>query len=369
MTIRAAVVGCGDVSTIHLDALRELADVELVAVCDTDPARRDTAAAENGVPGVASLTETLERYRPDVVHLTTPHHQHVEPALEALAAGVDVLTEKPLASTLADADRLVAAAESIGPGGPRIGVCFQNRYNATVQEMRRILESGELGEATGAVATVAWHRTPEYYRSRPWRGTWAESGGGLLINQAIHTIDLVQWLLGGVTAVTGHASTDALAEVIEVEDTATLTLQHEPSRQGVERRSVLLATNAAPTNLPVRIDVLAERGSLQLAGELTVHPDDGPTRVVTERRPPAAARSYWGASHAALIADFYAGHGSGESFWISPAEALPSLQILKAAYDGPGGFAGRPGAEHDLANPFLAAVSSPAPASAAHFSG
>lgn len=353
MTIRAAVIGCGDVSTIHLDALRGLGHVELVAVCDTDPARRDAAAAENGVPGTASLTETLERHRPDVVHLTTPHHRHVDLALEALAAGVDVLTEKPLASTLADANRLVEAAGTIAPGGPRIGVCFQNRYNATVQEMRRVLTGGELGEAAGAVATVAWHRTPDYYRAKPWRGTWAESGGGLLINQAIHTIDLVQWLLGGVIDVTGHASTDVLAEAIEVEDTATLTLRHRPSRQGAERRSILLATNAAPTNLPVRIDILAERGSMQLAGELTVRPDGGPARVITERRPPATARSYWGASHAALIADFYAGHGSGEPFWISPAEALPSLQILKAAYDGPGGFAGRPGAEHDLANPFL----------------
>lgn len=351
MSVRAAVIGCGDVSAIHLDALAGLDDVELVAVCDTDPGRRTQAAAATGVPGTASLAETLDRYAPDVVHLCTPHHQHVEPALEALAAGVDVLTEKPLAPTLADAQRLVdAAAASGGPGGsegPRIGVCFQNRYNASVQEARRVLTGGELGTPAGAVATVAWHRTPEYYRARPWRGTWAEGGGGLLINQAIHTLDLVQWLLGGVTDVAGHASTDALGEVIEVEDTASLTLTHPGGA-----RSVVFATNVAPTNLPVQLDIVCERGSLHISNGLVVRPAEGPERTVAEHAAPASARSYWGASHAALITDFYAGFGRGEPFWISPAEALPALQIVKAAYDGSPGLAGRPGAELDAGNRF-----------------
>lgn len=352
MTIRTAVIGCGDVSAIHLDAIEGLDGAELVAVCDADPERRARASADAGVPGAASLTETLERFSPDVVHLCTPHDQHVNPALEALAAGVDVLTEKPLASNLADAQRLVDAAAGIGPGGPRIGVCFQNRYNSTVQEVHRLLQGGELGAPTGAVASVAWHRTPEYYRSRPWRGTWAESGGGLLINQAIHTLDLVQWLLGGVTDVAGHVSTDALGDVIEVEDTATLTLTH-PSGA----RSVVFATNAAPANLPVQLDIVCERGTFHIAKDLIIRPADGPERTVAERAVPASARSYWGASHAALIADFYAGYGSGEPFWLSPAEALPALQILKAAYDGPHGYPDRPGAERDLDNPFLVSVS------------
>lgn len=345
-TLRTAVIGCGDISVLHLDAIAQLPDVELVAVCDVDPERRDRTAAEAGVPGTASLTETIERFSPDVVHLCTPHDQHADLAVEALAAGVEVLTEKPLASTLADARRMVEAAEA--PGAPRIGVCFQNRYNATVQEAQRVLEAGELGAPTGAVATVAWHRTPDYYLARPWRGTWAGSGGGLLINQAIHTIDLLQWLLDGVTAVTGTASTDSLGEVIEVEDTATVTLTHPT---GI--RSVLLATNGAPTNLPVQIDIMCERGTLRIAQQLTVMPTDGEVRVVTERAAPPSARSYWGASHAALIADFYAEHGRGEPFWISAAQAMPSLQILKAVYDGQRGFPGRPGAELDRDNPLL----------------
>lgn len=342
--LRTAVIGCGDISPLHIDAIAQLPGAELVAVCDTDPGRRAQAAQDAGVPGTATLTETLERFSPDVVHLCTPHDQHADLAIEALAAGVEVLTEKPLASTLEDARRIVDAAAA--PGAPRIGVCFQNRYNATVQEAHRVLTTGELGAPTGAAATVAWHRTPDYYRARPWRGTWAGSGGGLLINQAIHTLDLLQWLLGGVSAVTGCASTDVLGGTIEVEDTATATLTHPSGTH-----SVLLATNGAPTNLPVQIDIVCERGTLQIAQELTVLPADGEPRVVSERAAPAGARSYWGASHTALISDFYAGHGNGEPFWISPAEALPALQALKAVYDSPRGFPDRPGAELDRDNP------------------
>lgn len=349
MTIRTAVIGCGDVSATHLDALQDLNGVELVAVCDTDSQRRARTSAATGVPATADLTETLERFSPDVVHLCTPHHQHIDLALEALAARVDVLMEKPLATNLADAQRLIDVAAGIGPGGPRIGVCFQNRYNATTQEVRRLLETEELGRPTGAVATLAWRRTPEYYQSRPWRGTWAESGGGLLINQAIHTLDLVQWLLGGVTDVAGHVSTNALRDVIEVEDTAALTLTH-PSGA----RSAVFATNTAPANLPVQLDIVCERGTLQIAKDLVVRPAKGPERTVAERVAPASARSYWGASHAALIADFYAGHGTGEPFWISPAAALPALRVVKAAYDGSHGCSGHVGVEHDLNDSALA---------------
>lgn len=347
-TIRSAVIGCGDISALHIDAIAQLQGAELVAVCDTDPERRERTAQESGVPGTASLTETIEQHSPDVVHLCTPHDQHADLAVQALAAGVEVLTEKPLASTLADAERMVEAASA--PGAPRIGVCFQNRYNLTVQEAHRVLAAGELGAPTGAVATVAWFRTPEYYEAKPWRGTWAGSGGGLLINQAIHTLDLLQWLMGGVTSVTGSASTDVLGATIEVEDTATVALQHPAGTH-----SMLLATNGAPTNLPVTIDITCEDGALHIGPELVVQGADGSVRTVAERTGAPSARSYWGASHAALIEDFYTGNGSGEPFWISPAEALPSLQIIKAVYDSPRGFPDRPGAELDRENPLLLA--------------
>lgn len=188
----AAVIGCGDVSIVHFGALAALPGVRLVAVCDTDPERLATAATMHHVPGYADYLTLLDQVRPDAVHICTPHNQHAQLAADSMARGVHVILEKPLASTLEEGRRLVELAER---GSAKIAVCFQNRYNAPVQAMNERLSSGELGKVLGAAATVLWHRTADYYLTRPWRASWDGSGGGLLMNQAIHTVDLLQWLM------------------------------------------------------------------------------------------------------------------------------------------------------------------------------
>lgn len=351
MTLRALIVGYGSVSAVHAEALRSISDVELVGVCDVAPERRDAAECELAVPTASTVEDAIRRFAPDVVHVTTPHHEHESVILAALGAGCDVLTEKPISSDLSSADRIVAAAEntkSQSGRSPRVGVCFQNRYNLSAQAMKETVDSRRFGAPLGAVATVAWHRPPEYYTSKPWRGSWATSGGGLLINQAIHTVDLLQWIMGPVVAVRGRVGTDALSEVIEVEDTATLTLTHE---SGV--RSILMATNAAPTNLPVTLDIAMEHGNMRSGTELLMTGDDTPDEVIKERLPSDRAKAYWGSSHIELIRDFYESHEDGETFWIDPNEAMKSLRIVKAAYDGAGGFPHRAARDLDLGNPYL----------------
>ncbi|TDD05201.1 Gfo/Idh/MocA family oxidoreductase [Saccharopolyspora terrae] len=332
--ITAAVIGCGDVSAVHLDAIAALEDVELVAVCDTDPAALTTTAERCGVAGFADHRALLEAVRPDVAHVCTPHHQHAPVALDLLDAGVHVLVEKPLAHTLDEAERLVEAAER---SRSRVGVCFQNRYNATAQAAREVLDSGELGPVRGATATVMWTRTPDYYRAKPWRGRWATAGGGLLINQAIHTLDLVQWLVGEVVEVQGRASTRQ--HLIEVEDTAEMLLTHDGGA-----RSLVFGSLANVVHAPVTIDITAERGTLSIRGDLTITHADGRVRTVAERRSSSNGRSYWGASHEALIRDFYAQLGEDEPFWISPREATKALRVLTEVY-----------AQSDLAEPAHAA--------------
>ncbi|MFH5822769.1 Gfo/Idh/MocA family protein [Georgenia sp. AZ-5] len=320
----AAVIGGGDVSTVHFEAVDAIEGIDLVAVVDTDPAPRAAAVERYGVPGFADHHEMLAAVRPDVAHVCTPHHQHVPVALDLLDAGVHVLIEKPLAHTLEDAQRLVEAAEH---SSARIGVCFQNRYNATSQAARQLIDSGQLGAVLGATATVMWTRTPDYYRAKPWRGKWRTAGGGLLINQAIHTLDLVQWLVGDVVEVSGHAATRLYGDVIEVEDTAEMLLTHHGGA-----RSIVYASLANVVHAPVTIDVTAERGSLSIRGDLTVTHPDGRVEVVPERRAPSGGRSYWGVSHEMLIRDFYARLGDEAPFWITPREAMKSLRILKDVY-------------------------------------
>ena len=327
---RAALVGYGDVAVIHVEAFDAIDDIELVGVCDTDPAALALASESTGVPGYASLAELLAAARPDVVHVTTPHDQHVDPTLQCLAAGVHVLQEKPLAHTIAEGQRLVdwASADGTRPGAPKLGVCLQNRYNVSSIELRRLLDSGELGAVRGAYASVVWTRTPEYYLAKPWRGQADRAGGGLLINQAIHTLDLLQWFLGDVVGVRGHVSTDRYAAVSEVEDTAQMLLTHA---SGVE--TAFYGTLTAPTHRPVEIELDCENAYVTLRDGLTVRWSDGRVDQYAERAVPSSGRTYWGVSHELLIRDFYDRLDDPEPFWIGPAEAMKSLRILKRTYE------------------------------------
>jgi len=321
---RAAVVGCGDVSVVHLQAIEKLDDVDLVGVCDTDQDRAAAAAERYGVPRFADHRQLLAAVRPDVVHVCTPHDQHTPVAIDCLDARVAVLVEKPVAHTVAEADRLIAAADR--HPDVKIGVCLQNRYNATTRAARDLLASGELGPVRGGSATVLWHRDPAYYRSRPWRGSRARSGGGVLINQAIHTLDLMELLVGDVVRVRGHAGRYALDE-IDVEDTASVLLDHSGGA-----RSVVFATVGNVVDAPVTIEIVTTRAALLIRGDLTVSHADGRIETVVEPVASTGGRAYWGASHELLIADFYAALTDPEPFWIGPREGSRSLRLIHQLY-------------------------------------
>lgn len=322
--LNAAVVGCGDVAEVHFAAIVDLEDVTLVAVCDPDPERRQVAAERFGVPGYADLAALLDAEQVDVVHVCTPHNEHVSVASQALERGVHVLLEKPLAESVPAGDRLIEVASA---SSATLGICFQNRYNPTSVAFKAALDSGDYGAPMGARAQVMWTRTADYYRARPWRGTRAGSGGGVLMNQAIHTIDLVQWLLGDVTKVHGDTATLLFGDTIEVEDTATGVFEHEG---GI--RTNFYATLTHFEHAPVFIEVTCERGVLVLDGDLIVRFPDGGEQVLAERDRISTARTYWGASHERLIGDFYRSIRANQPFWIDAPEAAKSLAIAQAFY-------------------------------------
>ena len=321
---RAAVVGCGDVSVVHLRAVAGLDGADLAGVCDTDATRAAAAGEQYGVPHFTGHREMLRAVRPDVVHVCTPHDEHTPVAIDCLDAGVAVLVEKPVAHTVAEAERLIAAAER-NPG-LKTGVCLQNRYNATSLAARDLLRSGELGAVRGGSATVLWHRDPAYYQARPWRGRRDRSGGGVLINQAIHTVDLLEWLLGDVVRVRGHAGRYAHDD-IDVEDTASLVLDHDGGA-----RSVVFATVAHVVDAPVTIEIVTERATLRIRGDLTVSHTGGRVETIAEPAVSTGGRAYWGASHELLIADFYRTLPGPEPFWISPREGARSLRLIQHVY-------------------------------------
>ena len=323
----AAVVGCGDISVVHLKAIKNTAGADLVGVCDVDRTTAAAAGHRHDVPSFTDHRQLLERLQPDVVHLCTPHDEHAPVTVDSLRAGANVLMEKPLAHTLA-AGQQIADAAAERPS-LKVGVCFQNRYNATSLAMRHLLDSGAMGEVRGGSASVLWRRTPEYYRVRPWRGQQARSGGGVLINQAIHTLDLMQWFLGDVTAVqgdVGHYGEET--QDIDVEDTAHLVLEH---RRGV--RTLVYATTLHVADSPITIEIVTDHALMHLRGDLTITYNDG--RVETVQDVPTVetiGRSYWGTSHKLLVEDFYRRLPEPAPFWIGPDEAMKTMRILTGAY-------------------------------------
>lgn len=263
--ITTAVVGIGDISAVHLAAIAGNPRVRLVGVCDVDPERAAQASERLGVPGFTDHQSLFDAVHPQVVHVTTPHHQHVPVALDAIEAGVHVLTEKPVGHTVAEAEEL---AERARTASVKVGLVLQNRYNPTSVAVRDALASGVLGPIAGGRASVWWSRPAPYYAAAPWRGRWSEGGGGALINQAIHTLDLLLWFLGDPVTVRGKAANLA-ADTIEVEDNATIVIDHEGGP-----RSVFFATNSHHTNAAVELENHRTRR----------HPHPGRRRAAADRR-------------------------------------------------------------------------------------
>jgi predicted dehydrogenase len=325
LPLRVAVVGCGDIAQLHLEIIRSQPDAVLVAVADSDPTICRSTAERFSVNGYTDYTQMLDAEQLDVVHLCTPHHLHVEMAIAGLDRSINVLTEKPVATTISDAHRLIKAAER---GPAQVGVCFQNRYNPTSRAMDEALRSQRFGRILGAVASVTWFRDRAYYLAKPWRGRPETAGGGVLINQAIHTLDLLQWFLGDAVDVRGRASTLLLSDTIEVEDNAHLVLTHDSGA-----RSVLYATNNSVDNAPVTIEVRTESAVLRLTADLSViHPDGRQEILATDGRP-VGEKAYWGDSHGRLIADFYRHVRTGEHFWVDATEATKTLSIIRSVYE------------------------------------
>lgn len=371
MSLRVAVVGAGTISGIHFDAIadqqaRGLA--ELVGVCDVDA---ELAAATGQLWGVPSFTDhasLLRTLRPDVVHVCTPHDAHEPVAVDALAAGTHVLTEKPLAATTAQASRLADAAARAAERGIATGVCLQNRYNPTVVALARELTEGRHGAILGARAQVWWHRGTSYYSQAPWRGRWAQAGGGVLVNQAIHTLDLLTLLLGAPDRWSGHATRQEPIAGVEVEDTVQLRMWH-PSPPGGDRAdhpvsSALFATNAHWENSPIGLEVGTEAGLLRITvGDLVHVRPDGTTTVLATDITTRGPRAYWGASHGLLIADFYAhvtrlSGAGGDGGDGGSAEGGESDESGSGGDNGPGhDAAGAPGDARFWIDPSAALVS------------
>jgi predicted dehydrogenase len=214
--VRTGIVGCGKVAQIHAAALRALPESDFVAVCDSNPERAAAFAGRHGVRPCADVGALLRDGGVEAVLIATPHPLHVEPAVRAAEAGAHVLVEKPLAASLADCDAMLAAARRTGV---KLGVISQRRFYEPVRRMKEAIDAGKIGRPVLGVFQMYSWRDQAYYQSDPWRGKWATEGGGVLVNQSPHMLDLLQWFMGEIEEISGCWA-NLNHPYIEVEDTA-----------------------------------------------------------------------------------------------------------------------------------------------------
>ena len=226
--LRTAVVGCGKVGHLHAKALSRLSESVFVAACDTSLQRAQQFAAEYKVKAYEDVEDMIAGSGVESLTVCTPHPLHAEPAIKAANAGVHVLIEKPLASSLQDCDAILNAAKR---SGVKIGTVCQRRFYAPCQRIKRAIEEGKLGRPIlGSIAMYGW-RDQAYYESDPWRGSWKAEGGGVLVNQAPHQLDLLQWYLGPIDELFGYWD-NLNHPYIEVEDTAIAVLRFKNGALG-----------------------------------------------------------------------------------------------------------------------------------------
>jgi UDP-N-acetyl-2-amino-2-deoxyglucuronate dehydrogenase len=254
--VRIALVGCGRISANHFDAIAAVDGLQLSAVCDIDEERARAAGERQGVPWYTSYEVMLRDAPCDAVTIATPSGLHPQQGILAARAGKHVISEKPMAITLASADELVHACDA---ANVRLFVVKQNRLNPPVQLLRRAVEKGRFGRIYLANTTVRWSRPQAYYDQAPWRGTW-EFDGGAIMNQASHYVDLLQWLLGPVESV--MAKTATLARKIEAEDTGIAVLKFRSGALGCIEVTML----TYPKNLEGSITILGEKGTAKVGG-------------------------------------------------------------------------------------------------------
>jgi UDP-N-acetyl-2-amino-2-deoxyglucuronate dehydrogenase len=338
---RSAVVGVNTVGKTHVRVLSQLPNTELVAVCDLHPDRARAALAWAGVPPsavrvYADQAEMHARERLDVVQVATPSGHHLPPALLAMEAGADVVVEKPVEIRLDRIDALLARAAALGR---RVAYVSQNRWNDAHLALKQAADEGRFGRIAWAGCFTPWYRPDAYYADVDWRGTWALDGGGAVMNQSIHAIDLLQWICGPVTRVAAFAGS-RIHPAIEAEDTASAALTFASGAFGT-----IVGSTAMYPGSAVRLEIGGEHGTAVSENGLKTFRfrDERPADAdLVARVNAAAAGQSRGARdnadiaaqlHARNIADILGAWEAGHDPQTSGAEGRKSVAIVLALYE------------------------------------
>lgn len=264
--MKYALIGCGRISANHIKAALNN-KLEIVAVCDILPEKMDAILEKFDLQNDASIRkytdykEMVEKEKPELASIATESGIHAEVALHCIEQGVNVIIEKPMAMSIADADAIIQAAEKYNV---KVSACHQNRFNVAVQELRKAIEAGRFGKLSHGSIHVRWNRDHGYYDQASWRGTWAQDGGALM-NQCIHGIDLLRWMMGDEIDEIYGVTRQQFHDYLEAEDVGMAVIKFKNGAIG----TVEGTTNVYPKNLEETLYVFGEKGTVKIGGTST----------------------------------------------------------------------------------------------------
>ena len=335
--LRYALIGCGRIAPNHIAAALNNADAHSIeAVCDLVPERmeevlRPVPEAERAkIRRYTDYGQMLRDIQPALVAVATESGEHARIGIACIEAGANVIIEKPFALSLSDARRMMAAAEL---HGVKLCACHQNRFNRSIQKIRTAVDEGRFGKMLHGAAHIRWNRGQDYYEQAPWRGTWAQDGGALM-NQCIHNIDLLRWMMGG-TVDEVMAYTDNLKHpYIEAEDIGIALVHFSNGTYGLIEGT----TNVYPHNLEETLYLFGENGTVKAGGKSVNiieewdfrdgRGDPATIKMEFRENPP----NVYGFGHTPLYADVIRAIAENRETYVSAAEGFKTLELVLAIY-------------------------------------
>jgi len=328
---KVGIIGCGNIFPMHAQSIKVLENAKVACVCDIVEDRAKLKAEQYDCSYYTDYKEMILKEEIDVVHICLPHYLHAEVAIYAANHGKHVLTEKPMSINLNDAENMIVAAKD---NNVTLGVIFQNRYNPGSKLIKNTLDSGELGKILSGKLEVTWNRSDEYYSHSNWKGTWDKEGGGVIIDQAIHTMDLMSWFVNcDIDYIDANISNRA-HEIIQVEDSAEGIIKY---KNGVV--TAFHAINYYTYDAPVEIELHCENGIATMVGDRAhVKLKDG-RELIADNNPDETfdygngAKGYWGISHSKQIKNYYDALSQGMQPDINGEQAIKTQKIICSIYE------------------------------------
>jgi predicted dehydrogenase len=321
------IIGCGAISHMHADAVSEIEKAELIACTDVNGKSLKAFSEKYCITPYDDYKKMLADARVDVVSICTPSGLHKKFCIEAANAGKHIIVEKPMALTTADCDKIINACDK---NNVKLEVISQNRFKKAFRLVKSLVEEGKLGRIVSADIYMKYYRSPEYYGASNWKGTWAMDGGGALMNQGIHGVDILLFIMGDVKSVYGYART--LARDIEVEDTASAVVEFKNGSLGV-----IQGTTSVTPGYPRKMEINGTKGSIALVeGDITVWDVEGIEKPEFEETKGSSHNdpmAFKIEGHVLQISDLiYAVENNSEPF-VTHREGRRPVELITAIYE------------------------------------